>query len=89
MSETQEDFGKVEYKVVPITRYVVTRFEENENGSACTERGKYDNPEMAWEVAYALCKMDHERMGYPEDDERIQYPQHPIAPNKPGFICHG
>lgn len=75
----QRDFGKVEYRVKPIIRYVVTRYEESPggNGASVTERGTYDNPDVAWEVGYAMCKLDHERMGYPLDDPRIQYPRHP------------
>lgn len=78
MSEVQ-DFGSLEYRVKPITRYVVTRYEEGPGGNtgSVSERGHYDNPDVAWEVAYALCKQEHERYGYPVADERIQYPRHP------------
>jgi hypothetical protein len=73
----QNDFGRVEYRVKPVTRYVITRYEKDGKGSSVSTRGEYDNPDVAWEVAYALCKQDHERFGYPIDDERIQYPRHP------------
>jgi hypothetical protein len=71
--------GKVEYRVRPITRFVVTRYHESEGGNTggTSERGQYDNAEVAHEVAYALCKAEHEQLGWPIDDERIQYPQHP------------
>ena len=67
---------KVEYRVRPHVRYVVTRYEESDDGNtgSCSERGEYGNNEIAFEVAYALCKAEHERLGYPLGDERIQYP---------------
>lgn len=70
---------KIEYKVRPVTRYVVTRFEDLQNGeTACIGRGEYDNADMAYEVGYALAREEHERLGYPEGDMRIIYPEHPI-----------
>lgn len=79
------DFGRVEYRIIQKTRYIVTRFEEAANGSegSVSERGSYDNPDLAWEVGYALCKQDHDRMDYPLGDERIRYPEHPH--NKPAI----
>ena len=83
MRTDAEDHGSVEYRVRPVTRYIITRFEQgvtSESGACaggCSTRGEYDNPDVAWEVAYALCKLDHERLGYPPGDERIQYPEHP------------
>lgn len=82
-------FGTLEYRVKPITRYVVTRYYESpdETSGSVNERGTYDNPDIAWEVAYALCKQEHERCGLPDDDVRIQYPRHPknsISPHRVG-----
>lgn len=68
---------KVEYKVRPITRYVVTRYEENERGAACDQRGIYENGELAYQVAYALCKAEHDASGLPIDSEAFQYPEIP------------
>lgn len=65
----------IEYKVRPITRYIVTRYEEGETNGSSSQHGTFDNPTTAHLVAYALCKQDHERLGWPIDDERIQYPQ--------------
>jgi hypothetical protein len=75
----------IEYRVRPVTRYIVTRFEgyasnveggaAGGSGSVCG-RGEFDNAETAYEVGYALAKADHARMGWPIDDPRIQYPQH-------------
>jgi hypothetical protein len=30
---------------------------------------------MAYAVGYALCKAEHDRLGWPPADERIQYPK--------------
>lgn len=75
---------KVEYKVRPVTRYNVTRYTPDDAGNgrasgSCETKGEYLNPEIAYEVAYALCKAEHERLGYAPGDERIQYPE-PIVP---------
>ena len=68
----------IEYRVRPVTRYVVTRFEgfpaPLESKGSCTTKGEFENHATAYSVAYALCKEEHERLGYPAGDERIQYP---------------
>lgn len=73
----------IEYRVRPVTRYIVTRFEGHgpggqagSNASVCG-RGEFDNADTAYAVGYALAKADHERIGWPIGDERIQYPRHP------------
>jgi hypothetical protein len=65
---------KVEYKVREVTRYIVTRWEEKDGAGSCEERGEYSNCETAYEVAYALCKAEHDQLGYPPGDMRIIYP---------------
>lgn len=70
----------IEYKVRPADRFIVTRFEsKNEDGGAgrvgSRALGEFHNQETAHAVAYALCKAEHERLGWPVDDERIQYPK--------------
>jgi hypothetical protein len=76
-------YDLIEYRVRPVTRYTVTRYErvavgdEKAQNSAICGRGEYDNAEVAYEIAYALARADHERKGYPIDDPRIQYPRHP------------
>lgn len=69
----------IEYRVRPVTRYIVTRFERSADGASANGggRGEFDNAETAYAVGYALAKADHERKGWPLGDERIQYPQHP------------
>lgn len=65
----------IEYKVRPVTRYVVTRFERTGESGSSGQQGEFDNAGTAFAVAYALCRADHERLGWPLGDERIQYPQ--------------
>lgn len=65
----------VEYKIRPVTRYIVTRFEAGDDGSgSSTVQGEYDSADVAYDVGYALSRAEHERLGYPPGDERIQYP---------------
>ena len=70
----------IEYRVRPVTRYIVTRFEMTADGGGnvgggSAGGGEFDNYETAYAVAYALAKADHERKGWPIGDERIQYPR--------------
>lgn len=66
----------IEYKVRPVARYVVTRYESRGKAGGSEQLGEFDNAETAHAVAYALCRAEHERLGWPVGDERIQYPQH-------------
>lgn len=68
---------RVEYRVRKVERYVVTRWHGGDKETGSEERGEFANADTAFEVAYALCKQEHDRLGYPLDDERIQYPRHP------------
>lgn len=72
---------KVEYRIKEVKRYIITRYEETENIATSREKGTYDSADMAYEVAYALCKHDHEKLGWPIADDRIQYPVHPAETN--------
>lgn len=93
MSTPSEFLKKVEYRVKPITRYVVTRYEEGtdesiEEGpkswSGTTERGNFDNFITAFEVASSLCGAEHASLGWPVDDDRMQYPKIPHDGRGPG-----
>lgn len=68
---------KVEYKIRRVTRFIVTRFQEDDAATtgSSIEVGTYPNADVAYEVGYALAKAEHERLGYEPGDERIQYPQ--------------
>lgn len=89
---------KVEYRLRPVTRYIVTRFhqQETEGGrTGCSDSrviGEYDNAETAYAVGYAMCRNEHQNLGWPLDDSRIQYPSHPedcrvAAPREAPFVA--
>lgn len=77
---------KVEYRVRPVIRYIVTRYHEGvvefEGKEPCQTagletRGEYDNGEVAYQVAYALCKAEHDKSGEPIGSENFIYPSIP------------
>ncbi len=68
---------KVEYKIRETTRFFVTRYEEGDNTAGSSTFGEYDNADTAYAVGYALCRAEHQRLGWPIADDRIQYPRHP------------
>lgn len=70
-----EDLHRIEYRVRPITRYVVTRSYAGEHYAGDGDMGEYANKDVAFEVATALCKAEHQRLGWPIDDLRIVYPE--------------
>ena len=70
---------KVEYRVRPVTRYFVTRWYDAGDTAGTECKGEFDNWQNAYAVAYALCKDEHERLGYPIGDMRIKYPELPEA----------
>ena len=71
----------IEYRVRPVTRYIVTRYDANDEtkSGSCRTLGEYDNRMTAQEVGYALCKAEHDRLGWAPGDERITYPE--MVPN--------
>lgn len=71
------EIGKVEYRVRKVERYVVTRHYEDVGGrtGGTEQKGEFPNQDIAFEVAYALCSDEHQRLGWPLGDERIQYPK--------------
>lgn len=71
----------VQYRVRPVTRYVITRWHDESDGirsqGGCEERGEFNNHQTAYDVAYALCKMEHDLAGTPPDDLGFIYPKAP------------
>lgn len=63
---------EIEYRLRPVTRYIVTRWQQDTGSST---HGEFENPSVAYDVAYALCRQEHDRLGYARGDERIQYPR--------------
>ena len=70
---------KVEYRVRQVERYIVTRYHEIDGRAGLETIGEYAQHTVAHEVAYALCKAEHQRLGWEAGDERIKYPnQFPV-----------
>ncbi|MGB1390300.1 MAG: hypothetical protein ACPG61_15590 [Paracoccaceae bacterium] len=68
---------QVEYRVRPVTKYIVTRFEQGDDTGAVETRGQYENGEVAYQVAYALCKAEHDKSGEPIESMNFIYPKIP------------
>lgn len=51
--------SQIEYRVRPVTRYIVTRYEKNEGGGSCTQKGEFQNEELASEIAKALARPEN------------------------------
>ena len=68
---------KVQYQVRTVSRFVVTRYEESDDArtGASETRGEYDNAEVAFEVAYALCKAEHDKSGEEPGSMNFIYPE--------------
>jgi len=83
----------IEYRVRPVTRYVVTRYESevHENGAescgSCQTKGEFDNHEIAYQVGYALAKDEADRIGLPPGDMCMIFPEYagatPLAQSLP------
>lgn len=70
---------KVEYRVKSVTRYIVTRFEEesHDDGSesgGCEGFGEFNNFVSAYKVAFGLCKSEHDEFGVDRKDGEFIYP---------------
>lgn len=84
MTEAADVLTKVEYRIRPVTRYQITRYEEGhdpaiegeaKHWSASTQLGEFDSGHVAYEVGYALAGAEHQRHGWPVGDMRMQYPR--------------
>lgn len=82
---------QVEYRVVPVTRFAVTRFHRGEYSGGVDSKGEFNNENAAYEVAYALAETERQALGYALDDPRMKYPDLPKQPEpiKPGPIGSG
>lgn len=68
----------VEYQVRESRRFIVTRYAQSENtAGGSVQKGEYADAETAYQVAYALCKSEHDAAGTPPDDMGFVYPKHP------------
>jgi len=70
---------KIEYRVRPVVRFIVTRCWREDDGprqgGGSSQHGEFDNVQTAYEVGYSLCRAEHDRLGWPPGDERIIYPE--------------
>jgi len=69
--------AQIEYRVRPVTRFIVTRFEAptpERQAMGSSQHGEFDNHATAYAVAYALCSAERDRLGWGLSDERIRYP---------------
>jgi len=69
----------VEYRVRPVTRFIVTRWFGDDRSGGCAPRGEFERAEVAYEVAYALCKAEHDASGEPVNSMNFIYPK-PVLP---------
>lgn len=60
----------VEYRVRPVTRYIVTRYD----GAGSTQIGEYPSVETAHSVGYAMCEAERIKAGEPLDSPAFVYP---------------
>ncbi len=78
----------IQYRVRPVTRYLVTRFEHQDDSrpGRVVEKGEYENAQTAFEVAKALCKAEHDAAGTAIDDPNFIYPrQEDMFPDMPAM----
>ena len=61
----------VEYRVRPVTRHIVTRYED---GVGSTQIGEYPSAEVAHSVGHALCDAERIKAGEPLDSPAFVYP---------------
>lgn len=50
----EKDMEKVEYKISPVQRFVITRYHTGSNGAGIKECGEFDDETQAKRVARAL-----------------------------------
>lgn len=78
---------KVEYRVKCVQRYLITRYQQDENSTGFSEtKGEYDNSEVAHEVAYALCSAERDVRGWAIDDERLKFPKTSYIKSEPAYM---
>jgi hypothetical protein len=71
---------QIEYRIKPVTRYIVTRYESGDHSNGAEQIGnEYDTADVAYQVGYAVCAVEHQRLGWDIGDERIKYPSDPTG----------
>lgn len=75
--------NQIEYRVRPVTRFIVTRYETEPplagvtSKGASTQHGEFDNEETAYAVGYALAKAESDRLGLSPGDMGVMFPPAP------------
>lgn len=69
----------IEYRLRPITRFVVTRYEGTPNTGSLKTIGEYDNKDVAYEIGYALAKAEADRLELPPGSMEVIFPQQLVA----------
>jgi len=64
----------IEYSVRPVTRYFVTRYSADGSTAGVETKGEYESHDVAHQVAYALCKAEHDAAGTGPGDVNFVYP---------------
>lgn len=68
----------VEYRVKPVTRYIVTRHDGTPTVNATRQiGGEHDNADTAYQVGYALAFQERENLCLPPGDMGVIFPEHP------------
>lgn len=80
---------KIEYKVRPVTRFVVTRYCENGHDKDSISKGEFDNFQTAYSVAYALAEHDRSLNGFDLGDEHVIFPESVIYQSEKKFDAMG
>lgn len=70
----------VEFRVRPVTRFVITRYERDGMAAASRMCGEYESEDLAYDIGYALARQTREDMGEPVGSERVIFPQRPGYP---------
>ncbi len=79
------DKGTVTYAIEPSgSEYAVKRSWLGAFDDVEEDLARFDDVDTAFVVAYALCEQEHKRLGYPPEDNRIQYPERP----EESTVCH-
>ena len=64
----------IEYRIRPVTRFIVTRFEMTAGNGVSKTLGEFENADLAHQAGHALAFSEREALGWPPGDDRIQFP---------------
>jgi len=67
----------IEYRVRPVTRYIVTRFESEDRMGASSSCGEFDREDEALRVGFAAAKMDQEHYRFDHNQAEVIFPDLP------------